>query len=76
MARSSPIVARPGSVRALITELAQIEDAVRRTRTYPDPNGAEPTPLLNPQLVTLFRREAEIIAALRCAAHEVGDARS
>lgn len=55
-----------GSVRALISELAQVEDAVRRARTFTptdttDANG----PVLNPQLLELIEREAQIIAALR-----------
>ena len=54
----------PGSVRALIAELAQVEDAVRRSRTYVATDGPA-GPVLNPELLTLCRREAEIVAALR-----------
>lgn len=55
----------PGSVRALIAELAQVEGAVRRARTYVAPAG----PVLNPELFTMYRREAEIVAALRRVTH-------
>ncbi|MFC6707061.1 hypothetical protein [Flexivirga alba] len=53
----------PGSVRALIGELAQLEDAIRRASTYVSRsvNG----PVLNPQLLDLIKREAEVVAALR-----------
>ena len=54
-----------GSIRALIGELAQIEDAVRHTKTFTSAGDDGTDPVLNPQLVALFEREAEIVAALR-----------
>lgn len=54
----------PESIRALIAELAQVEDAVpacphlrARQRTCRASVG--------PELLTLWRREAQIVAALR-----------
>lgn len=55
------------SIRALIGELAQIEDAVRHTKTFTSTGDDGTDPVLNPQLVALFEREAEIVAALRRA---------
>lgn len=54
----------PGSVRALITELAQLEDAVRsHARTYAADSLAGPVP--DPELVALHQREAVVLDALR-----------
>ena len=51
------------SVRALIHELAQVEDAVRLLPTYvtADDGAAD----LNPELLSLLDREREIVLALR-----------
>lgn len=54
----------PGSIRALIAELAQIEDAVRRAGTYAAADDSA-GPVLNPELIALWRREAELVAELR-----------
>lgn len=58
----------PGSVRALISELAQLEDAVREVRshtTMANGNG----PVLDPHVLRLLQREAEIVGALRNRRH-------
>jgi len=50
-------------VRALIAQLAQIEDAIRTTPTFTLAAG-EPAPL-NGDLLELLARERDIIAELR-----------
>ena len=66
------------SIRELLTELAWIEDSIRRVpmswapvapaETAPDAtDGDAPHEGLNPDLVTLAEREREIIAELRAA---------
>lgn len=52
---------RQASVRELIAELAQVEDAVRVLPTYVD--GAASA--VNPELLTLLERERDIVARLR-----------
>jgi hypothetical protein len=54
----------PGSIRALIAELAQIEDAVRRAGTYATADDSAGS-VLNPELIALWQREAELVAELR-----------
>lgn len=55
---------RQSSVRELIAELAQVEDAVRALPTYVDGEGGSAT--LNPELIALLDRERDIVARLRC----------
>jgi hypothetical protein len=50
------------SVRELIAELAQVEDAVRVLPTYVDGEGGC---RLNPDLLVMIDREREIVARLR-----------
>lgn len=64
MSNEVPAATR-GSIRALIGELAQIEDAVRHTKTFTSTGDDGTDPVLNPELVALFEREAAIVAALR-----------
>lgn len=52
------------SVRELIAELAQVEDAVRVLPTYVDGGGGVTT--LNPELIAMLDREREIVTRLRC----------
>ena len=52
------------SVRELIAELAQVEDAVRVLPTYVDGEGGSTT--LNPELLAMLDRERDIVARLRC----------
>lgn len=52
------------SVRELIAELAQVEDAVRVLPTYVD--GEAGTTTLNPELLAMLERERDIVARLRC----------
>lgn len=63
MTTDSPVPIR-GSIRALIAELAQIEDAVRRAGTYTAADDSA-GPVLNPEVISLWRREAELVAELR-----------
>ena len=51
------------SVRALIAELAQIEDAVRSLRSYVTADDG--SSVLNPELLSLLDREREIVTSLR-----------
>jgi len=59
------------SVRTLIAELAQVEDAVRSARTFLPTNDPAGGSVLNPDLVELFKRETEIVSALRRLRHEM-----
>jgi hypothetical protein len=52
------------SVRDLISELAQVEDAVRRVPTVAASGPGEPAPL-HPELRALLARERDIIRELR-----------
>jgi hypothetical protein len=52
------------SVRELIAELAQVEDAVRVLRTEVESGDGSTT--LNPELLAMLDRERDIVARLRC----------
>jgi hypothetical protein len=54
---------RQASVRELIAELAQVEDAVRSLPTYVDGDGG--SAVLNPELLRVLDRERDIVARLR-----------
>jgi hypothetical protein len=56
---------QPASVRDLIAELAQIEDAVRRTPTFvvtPSDGGLV---AVNPEIFELLDRESRVVRTLR-----------
>ncbi len=59
-----PSATPQASVRELIAELAQVEDAVRVLPTYVDGEGCSTA--LNPELLAMLDREREIVARLRC----------
>ncbi|RNI19916.1 hypothetical protein EFY87_15975 [Flexivirga caeni] len=69
MVSPSPVAPQPGSIRALIEELAQLEDAVRSVQRQSASTGAGAEQVLDPQLLELLKREAQIVAALRRARH-------
>ena len=51
------------SVRALIAQLAQVEDAVRALPTYV--RADDGSSILNPELLSMLDRERDIVTALR-----------
>ena len=50
------------TVRELIAELAQIEDAVRSLPTYVEADGEQ---VLNPELIVMLDRERHVVSSLR-----------
>ncbi len=62
---ANPTVDTPpqASVRALIAELAQVEDAVRSLPTYVTADDG--SSILNPELLAVLDRERDIVTALR-----------
>lgn len=56
-------VALQTSVRSLIAELAQVEDAVRALPTYVTADDG--SSVLNPELLSLLDRERDIVTSLR-----------
>lgn len=62
-ASSGPRVASGLSIRELIIELTQLEDALRHLRT--EDRSREGSGLLNPDLLPLVRRERVIVGELR-----------
>lgn len=58
-----PSATPQASVRELIAELAQVEDAVRVLPTYIKGEGGS---RLNPELLAMLDRERDIVTRLRC----------